>query len=81
MSDNKVILDVILEVQGEKRETIREYLFKHITKLCEKRKSKKPQTDMNSISLPSTRFSMPKSLCRELFAGTNTINLNDDSVV
>lgn len=80
ISDKKLLPDVIPEFQGRKRGTIREELFRLSTQLRGKRKSRKPQTDMNRISLPTSRFSLPKRLGKELSADTNTINLNDDPV-
>lgn len=78
--DNILLPDVIPKVQGRKRETIREELFRRSTQLRGKLKSRIPQIDMNRISLPTSRFSLPKRLGRELSADTNIINLNDDPI-
>lgn len=72
--DDNILPDVIPEVQGKKRETIREELFRRSTQLRGKRKSRKPQTDLNRISLPAIKISMPKRLGREFSAGTNMID-------
>ena len=75
---SEITPDVIPEVKGKRRETLREELFRRCSQPRGKRKSRKPQKESTIVPLPlpANPPSKRQRGGRQVSAGTVAIDLN-----